>query len=329
MNTYDDNDGALSVALADLADSMPDDPDRVEGIYARARRNRNRRRATRAGVGVLVGAATIAGLIAVRPGPSAVSTVPASPSTEPAPALPACSTLTPPPLSPPSSTATPADERKAAADAAARGTATNADHTIDGKVGVKGYGTVTAIDDSSITVTMQDPPPGLPADITAAFTATTSFYDGSTEVAARPAVNTGDTVALAAVVNDTGGYDLLLLDAHFVAPEPPPSDVTPAKSEVTDAEKAAAAQTAPDESFEKGIGTISAVQPGSLAIAVTDGPLAGQSITATLGPDTVYAAGDQKCVDPTLAAGQPIGFVLHHDVAAGTYAAQMVGLFAG
>jgi len=323
MNTHDDNDGALSVALADLADTMPDDPDRVEGIYARARRNRNRRRATRAGVGVLVGAATIAGLIAVRPGPSAVSTVPASPSTEPAPALPACSSLTPPPLSTVTPSApTEADRAKAAAAGRDSAPADN------GKVGVKGYGTVTAVDDSSITVTLQDPPPGLPADFTAAFTATTSFYDGNAEVAARPAVNTGDTVALAAVVNDSGGYDLRLLTAHFVAPEPPPSDVTPAKSEVTDTGTAAAAQTAPDESFEKGIGTISAVQPGSLAIDVTDGPLAGQSITATLGSDTVYASGDQKCVDPSLAAGQPIGFVLHHDVAAGTYAAQMVGLFA-
>src|SRR5262249_20595408 len=128
--------------------------------------------------------------------------------------------------------------------------------------------------------------------------------------------------------NDTGGYDLLRLDAHFVAPEAPPTDVTPAKGDVTGAEKAAAAQTAPDESFEKGIGTISAVRPGSLAIDGTDGPLAGQSITATLGPDTVYSSGDQKCVDPTLAAGQPVGFVLHHDAAAGTYTTRMVALFA-
>jgi hypothetical protein len=322
MNTYDDNDGALSVALADLANTMPDDPDRVEGIYARARRNRNRRRATRAGVGVLVGAATIAGLIAIRPGPSAVSTVPASRSTEQAPALPACSTLTPPPLSTIApSQPTGADQAKAAAG---RDTAP----ADNGKTGVKGYGTVTAVDDTSITVTMQEPVPGLPAAITAAFTATTSFYDGSTEVAARPAVNTGDTVAFAAVVNDAGGYDLLLLDAHFVAPQAPANDVTPAQGEATDAEKAATADTAADESFEKGIGTISAVQAGSLAIDVTEGPLAGQSITATLGPDTVYASGDQKCVDPTFAAGQPVGFVLHHDAAAGIYTAQMVALFA-
>jgi hypothetical protein len=323
MNTYDDNDGALSVALADLADAMPDDPYRVEGIHARARRLRTRRRATRAGVGVLVGAATIVGLIAIRPGPSAVSTVPAGPSTEQAPALPACSTLTPQPR-PNVAPSDPTEADRAKAAAAGRDTAP----ADNGKTGVKGYGTVTAVDDASITVTMQEPVPGLPADITAAFTATTSFYDGSTEVAARPAVNTGDTVAFAAVVNDVGGYDLLLLDAHFVAPEAPASDVTPAKGEVTDAEKAATADTTADESFEKGIGTISAVQAGSLAIDVTEGPLAAQSITATLGPDTVYASGDQKCVDPTFAAGQPVGFALHHDAAAGTYTAQMVALFA-
>jgi Domain of unknown function (DUF5666) len=321
MNTYDGNDGALSVALADLASSMPDDPYRVEGIHARARRLRTRRRATRAGVGVLVGAATIVGLIAIRPGPSAVTTVPASPSTEQAPAVPACSTLTPPPrpnVAP--SQPTDADRAKAAA---AR---TDTEPAVDGFTGVKGYGTVTAVTDSSITVTLAEPAPGLPAEVTAAFTPQTEFYDGGTQATDRPAVNTGDQVGLAAVVNDTGGYDLLLLDAHPPAQPAPPGEVNPAK-DVTDAEKAAAAETAPDLSFVKGIATVTAVQADSLTLDVTDGPLAGQSVTATLASDTTYTSGDQKCVDPALAAGQTVGIVLHREDA-GTYTAQMVALFA-
>jgi hypothetical protein len=125
-------------------------------------------------------------------------------------------------------------------------------------------------------------------------------------------------VAFAAIVNDAGGYDLLLLELH---PD----------SNVSDAKKAAGTQTAPDStppdtSIAKGIATITAVQPGSLTLNFVERPLAGQNVTAALAPDVVYMAGDQKCVDPALAAGQQIGVVLHRGDG-DTYTVQQVVLF--
>ena len=319
MNAHDDRDGALSVALADLADTMPDDPHRVEGIHARARRFRARRRAVRAGVGVVVGAATIAGIIAVRPGPSAVSTVPASAVTDQAPAPPACGTLSPPAVtSSPAAQPSPDDARKAAA-AAATGAATYS--TPTGQTGVKGYGTVTAVSDTVISVTLAEVPPGAPADVTAAFTDKTTFYDAATEVTDRPAVAVGDAVGLAAVVNDSGGYDLLLLDVHPTAPD----TSKPTTAEISDAKKAAAAAPA-DDNYVKGMAAITAVQPGSVTLEVKEGPLAGQSVTAAVAPDIVYTVGDQKCVDPALAAGQTVGVVLVRGDA-GTYTLQQMAFF--
>src|SRR5262249_46007620 len=102
MSSHDTNESTLSVALADLAESMPEDPNRAEGIRARVQRRRNRRRAARAAAGLAVAGATIAVIAAVRPGPTAVSTTPASPSSEPAPvAAPACDSITPPDTSAP------------------------------------------------------------------------------------------------------------------------------------------------------------------------------------------------------------------------------------
>src|SRR5438094_218580 len=141
MKAFDDDGGGLSVALADLADTMPEDPYRVDGIRARAQRRRHRRRARRAAGGLVVAAATVVGIIAVRPGPSAVSTVPASPSSNPAvAALPACTALSPPPLVPGTVAPAEADQAKAAAAATAPSPARD-DSGVDGHTGVKGYGT--------------------------------------------------------------------------------------------------------------------------------------------------------------------------------------------
>jgi hypothetical protein len=59
------------------------------------------------------------------------------------------------------------------------------------------------------------------------------------------------------------------------------------------------------------------VQPDSLTIRFTDGERAGQVVTAALGPDTVYRAGDQKCVDPVLTPGQQVGVLLASDASGG------------
>jgi hypothetical protein len=328
MNTHDDKDATLSVALAELADTMPEDSHRIDGIHARAQRLRTRRRARRAAAGLVVAAAMVAGIIAVRPGPSAVSTVPASPSSEPAvPALPACSTLTPPALEPNMARAAPteADQAKAAAAASAP-SPTGDDAAVNGFTGVKGFGTVTAVSDTSITVTLEDQGAGVPAEVSAGFTDTTSFYDAAAELPARPDVNAGDRVAFAVVVNFTGGYDLLLLDVHPPAAEADQAAAKPDTGEVSDARKAAAAAGAADDTYVKGIADIVSVQPGSLTVSMRDGTRAGQSITAALAPDVTYTSGDQKCADAALAAGQVVGILLARGDG-DAYTVQAVALF--
>ena len=59
------------------------------------------------------------------------------------------------------------------------------------------------------------------------------------------------------------------------------------------------------------------MQPDSLTIRFTDGEQAGQVVTAAVGPDTVYQAGGQKCVDPVLTPGQHVGALLARDASGG------------
>jgi hypothetical protein len=218
---------------------------------------------------------------------------------------------------------TEADQAKAAAAARAP-SPTGDDTAVNGFTGVKGYGTVTAVSDMSIAVTLEDQGVGLPAEVSAAFTDTTSFYDAGTELPARPDVNAGDRVAFAAVVNASGGYDLLLLDVHTPAAEAGEAAAKPDTVEVAEARKAAAATA--DDSYVKGIADIVSVQPGSLTVSMRDGPEAGQSITAALPPDVTYTSGDQKCSDAALAAGQVVGIVLARGNG-DTYTVQAVALF--
>ncbi len=324
MNTHDDNDSALTVALAELADTMPEDPNRVEGIHARARRLRSRRRASRAAAAVVVGAATIAVVMAVRPGPAGVSTIPAS---DPGPVTPAaCSRLTPPDTAAPSAPVSLSDADRAKVEAAANApSATGGETAVTRLDGIKGYGTVAAVTDAAITVTPDEPIPDIPADVTAAVTDKTSFYDGDSEVTERPAVAAGDRVAFAAVVDGNGGYNLLLLQVNAPIPDPA-TDAD--KDEVSGVDKAAAADADADSAYLKGTAEIVSVQPDSLTLNVREGALAGQVINAALAPDVTYIVGDQKCVDPALAAGQVVGVVLMRG-AGEAYTVQIVALFAG
>ena len=64
----------------------------------------------------------------------------------------------------------------------------------------------------------------------------------------------------------------------------------------------------------------------SITIRLTDGPLAGEVVTAGIGSGTRYAVGGQQCVAPELSAGMTIAVLLvrgDHD----GYSAREVGLF--
>src|SRR5262245_33465436 len=156
-----DQDRSLSAALAELADTMPDDPYRLDAIHARINRSRTRRRMSRTVVGVTIVGLTVVGVGLLRPTRSSVSIEPAAPPTASpdtsqasGPALPACGTL-PPPTTTQIENGTSADSEKRAA--AASGEIAD---PVTGRQGVKGLGTVVAITDASITVTVVAPGAG-------------------------------------------------------------------------------------------------------------------------------------------------------------------------
>jgi hypothetical protein len=320
-----DQDRSLSAELAELADTMPDDPYRLEAVRARINRNRTRRRVGRTVAGVTIVGLTVVGVGLLRPAGSSVSTEPAAqptaaPNPGPAadPALPSCAALPPPAAAPAESDAS-ADSGKTAAAAAGQ----IADPGT-GRRGVKSLGTVVAVTDASITVTVLAPGPGQPAEITAAFTDATLFYDDDTTLTARPTPNPGDQVAFAVVETGNGGYDVLLLQVH---PLTTPTNRGTGDGEVSDAEKAAKAADESSPALMKNVAEIVSVQPGSLTLHLRGAPLTGQTVTAALAPDIVYLVGDQKCVDPVLVPGAVVGVLLQRGADA-SYTVERVALYA-
>jgi len=84
----------------------------------------------------------------------------------------------------------------------------------------KGYGTVTAVSDSTVTIqeAADVPLPNSQGSLTASFTATTSYYDADTQLSAKPNVAVGDQVAFAFTVAKDGTVSLTLLQLHGPAP---------------------------------------------------------------------------------------------------------------
>jgi hypothetical protein len=157
----------------------------------------------------------------------------------------------------------------------------------------------------------------LPARINATVSPTAEFYDGETELDALPALRPGERVAFAATEAANGSYQLIYLGVHA------PQQTARTAQTVDPAVKAANA--AAPEPYVKAPAKVVSVQPGSLTVRLTEGERAGQVLTAALRPNTVYTAGDQKCVDPVFTAGQDVGVLLAHDHS-GAYTAVAVAL---
>ena len=310
----------LAIAMAELADTMPDDPFRVDGIHAKARRLRTRRRAIRATAGVVVGAATVAMLVAVRPGPTHLSTVPAGqPSTTTG--LPSCGSAlaavtdaeTKPETMPGGSgtDSAAADAKRAAASEV------DAASPITTGRGVKGFGSIVSATDESVTITLAEPGRDDPSQIAATLSPDAEFVDGNQGVDIRPALNAGDRVAFGATKAIDGSYQLIFLAVNV------PDPLVSASATLDPATKEAIAiEPSP---FAKATAEVVGVQPDSLTLTFGDGPLAGQTMTVATGPDTIYIAGGQKCVDPQLAVGQGVGVLLLAGDN-GTYTIQEVSL---
>jgi hypothetical protein len=301
MNEHDtradggDRASGLAVAMTRLADTMPDDPYRLEGVHARVRRLRARRRAGRAVVGVVAGAAAVSSFVAVRSGHDRVATLPAAqPSTESA--LPACHAALAAQAETPSTV--PVERR-----------------------GLKGYGTIVgAPTEASVAIHVDEPPTGQPSELTATADDETEFLDAGV-VGPMPVLTPGDRVVFA-VEEVEGGYKLLLLEVH--PDDQPVKDTT---QDVTDAEKSNFAQAGKDEPAEpaepavlKANAAVVSVQPGSMSLKVDDGAQAGQVIDVAVGPDTGFRAGDTKCNGTDVVAGDAVSFAFTQG-ADGTYSA--------
>lgn len=305
---------ALRVALADLAATMPDDPYRIDDILAKAGRLRARRRARRATVLAIAGGATIGTLVVVRAGPTRVSSLPAGgqPTTVAAAPPPVCSavlaelpprTTTPP--GPPDTSKAADPGSPTAADAAKQAASDAADaatHAATGLRGVKSVGTIVGVTDTTITFTVVAADPGQPAEITATIGPDVIYADGDAKLDGRPALNAGDPVFFATTQADDGSYGLVYLQVHPLPPE--------TRSGTTVDPAAKAAKAADESRYVKGSAAVVSVQPDSLSLNVTAGPLAGQVVTAATGPLTDYTAGGQACVDPHVSAGSKIDVLL-------------------
>ena len=314
----DQTPGGLGTALADLASSVGDDPDRLASVQARVRRLRTRRRVRRTAVIGGVAVATVASLaVLVRPhGEPAVTSAGRSATSvsEPAPGLPAC--------------------RVALANPGA------VTHE-----GVKGLGSIVAVTDQSVTLHVDSPRPDQPSELTAVVTAGTEWVDAG-GTAGRPALAAGDRVAFAVEPTESG-YRLLVLETRPIDGADPTAGTTDTTATVVkdaatdtaangsmDAVKAAAidavkaAGVAPPSTDPiKAGATITTVAPGALTFHIDEGSLAGQDVTATTGPDTTYVAGNTKCTGADLAAGDQVT-VLLQPAAGGGYSAESVGLLA-
>lgn len=304
---------ALAVALTRLADTMPDDPYRLEGVHARVRRLRARRRVRLTAVGVVAAAAAVTSLVAVRSAGDRVATVPAAEPTT-ASALPACHAALTAAAQPETPSGGPADRR-----------------------GVKGFGTIVGTpSEMSVTIHVDEPATNQPTELTATFTDQTRFIDAGV-VGPKPPLAPGDSVAFA-VEDVDGGYRLLLLEAH------PDDVVSDTKQPVTDDEEAASAQLSQEaidtlkaakaraDQAESGprvdikaTAAVVSVQPGSVTLNLHDGQQAGQVIDAAIGPDTSFDADGTKCSGIDLVAGDVVGVGLMQG-ADGSYTAVAVAL---
>jgi hypothetical protein len=217
------------------------------------------------------------------------------------------------------------------------------------RVGIKGIGSLVAATDATVTVHLDAPAAGEPVELTATITEATRWTVNGAD-ASRPSLAPGEAIAFAAEPTDHG-YELLALEtppANGVSPATDGTQGATATNRVVDdaakaaaiiaaggtpteddgakvAKEAAAGTTGDTTGAVKAGGTIVAVAPGALTLHVTEGPLAGQDVTATTGPGTTYLAGSTKCSGADLAAGDAVHGLLQA-VAGGGYAAEMVSL---
>jgi hypothetical protein len=292
--------GNLGSALAELADLVPDDSGRLDAVHARIRRRRTGRIVSRSVIGVGAVAATIAGLVALQQRPRDVVVVPAS---TPSPAAQPCPTDAR--ASRGAADPTGADAARAAAAKEAAGAAAGtSDGRSDAPTGVKGLGTIVAVNGDSVTIHLDAPQADQPAQIDATITSDTTFLDGGTTLANRPTLTAGEHVAFGAETA-ASGYNLGVLETNPSAAAAPGQKVV--------GENGTGAASTDDRGSAQGVkgpGTIVAVNGDSVTLHL-DAPAPGPpaQIDAAITADTVFVDhGSKLAARPTLATGDHVLF---------------------
>ena len=168
----------------------------------------------------------------------------------------------------------------------------------------KGFGTVTAVSDSAITI-QAAPDVALPnaqTSITAAFMQGTTYYDGNAQLSEKPSIAVGDNVAFSFAGNADGTFNLTSLQL----------DVSTTKSDGTAATEMQAGSVDPDATFGKGYGAVTAVSDATITIQeAADVPLPNsqKSVTASFTEKTSYYDADtQLNSKPNVAVGDQVVF---------------------
>jgi hypothetical protein len=338
MDLMDDTEPFLSLALADLARTMPDDPRRLAKVRERARRARRRRTVAQGTVVTATVGGLALGLVATRPGSSggtanpatgaaaATASGPSAPADAAAPAVPAteepenpipegtlpdCSAVPPPSEDdkPPVEAGSEEDAAKAAAAGVvpAEGAASHAatDGATDGK-------------DADPFPSGLDPASSAVDGVFSGGGMVTGPSDGST----LTLVVKGATFEFA-VVDTTrflsGGVDVdrpalaegakVAFTASVVDGPPYPLaqlELLPAEDPAQAAEDAAVGRVRGKGTVQ---GAVAAPASGtSVVVAVGAGSLEGQTVSLVVGPDTVWQVGKVPCLPGELADGTALGF---------------------
>ena len=161
----------------------------------------------------------------------------------------------------------------------------------------KGFGTVTAVSDSAITI-QAAPDVALPnaqTSITATFMQGTTYYDGNTQLSEKPSIAVGDSVAFSFAGNADGTFNLTSLQLDV-------STTTSMQAGPVD----------PGSTFGKGYGTVTAVSDTTITIQeAADVPLPNSqgSVTASFTAKTSYYDADtQLNAKPNVAVGDQVAF---------------------
>jgi hypothetical protein len=282
----DPMDDRLRGELAELAGTARYDAYRPEQVRARVQRNRRRRLTARGVAGGFVVAATVAALVLVSDHASRGSVHVVAPAAVPTTVTTAASS---------SSTCAAAVIPKGASGVAQ---------------GVKGQGTVTAIDANSVSIKVLAPGRGSPDSITASFTSQTKYVKGDVPVTTRPTVAVGDTVVFGATrATATGPFQLDLFGTPAPADQPGarvPSAGT-ASGSISGSASGSASTKGSDE-VVKGIGKVTAITPTSVTVTLGEpGPDGGSTVTASFTASTMYVDGDATVATrPNVAVGDTV-----------------------